>query len=202
MTTSIEKEEELINKNFEKLDLPEKEFKDKSFDSCKFNRCDLNSAKFINCKFVDCEFVDCNLSLVSIKYCTFSEVDFEGCAMLGINWADAKWPQVKLNSSIKFYKCNISHSSFFGLSLSEIVIESCKAHEVDFREADLSHANLAYTDFHESMFVHTKLNSADFIEAVNYNIDIELNEIKKAKFSFPEVVSLLNYLEIEIIGLD
>ena len=33
-------------------------------------------------------------------------------------------------------------------------------------------------------------------------IDIELNKIKKAKFSFPEVVSLLNCLEIDIIGLD
>jgi len=88
------------------------------------------------------------------------------------------------------------------MTLTGASLESCKAHEVDFRETDLSHANLAYTDFHKSLFIHTKLNSADFTEAVNYNIDIELNEIKKSKFSFPEVVSLLNSLEIDIVGLN
>lgn len=50
--------------------------------------------------------------------------------------------------------------------------------------------------------MHPKLVSADFTEAINYSIDLQLNDIKKAKFSFPEAISLLEVYEIEIVGLN
>ena len=86
--------------------------------------------------------------------------------------------------------------------MSEIKIQECKAHDVDFREADLSKTNLSKTDFHQSLFIHTNLTAADFSDAFNYNIDIRLNVVKKAKFSFPDAVNLLRHFEIEIDGLE
>ncbi|GAH27414.1 unnamed protein product, partial [marine sediment metagenome] len=59
-----------------------------------------------------------------------------------------------------------------------------------------------YTDFTKSLFIHTNLTKADFTESINYNIDPNQNEIKNAKFSFPEVVSLLNHFDIEIDGIN
>lgn len=38
----------------------------------------------------------------------------------------------------------------------------------------------------------------DFRESTGYEIDINTNMLKDAKFSFPEVVSLLDSLEIKI----
>ena len=56
------------------------------------------------------------------------------------------------------------------------------------------------TDLQNSLFMHTNLKHADFSNATNYNIDINFNTITHASFSFPEVISLLNYLDIKING--
>lgn len=192
---------QFYDKTFEKLNLSEKDFHQATFENCKLIKCDISNANLTNCQFVDCEFLQCNLSMAKINDCLFNNVIFEESKCIGLNWSYAHWPQVKLLSPIQFYHCDISLSSFFGLSLKEITVENCKAHEVDFREADFSDANLSFTDFLGSQFIRTKLISADFTESTNYNIDIELNEIKKAKFSFPEVTSLLKSLDIQIVNL-
>jgi len=76
--------------------------------------------------------------------------------------------------------------------------EACIAHDVDFREAVLSRANFKLTDFEKSQFVHTKLCAADFTEAHSYSIDPTQNDIKKAKFSLPDAIHLLDGFDIQI----
>lgn len=187
---------------FQHLEQPSETFEKIIFENCKFNHCGFSSAKFIQCKFIDCDFLNCNLSAIVIDGSSFSQVYFRDSKIIGVNWAAARWPQIKLTSPIHFEQCNISLSNFYGLSLIEITIDSCKAHEVDFREADLSRANFANSDLYNSQFIHTKLNYADFSEAVNYSINIGLNQIEKAKFTFPEVIGLLANLDIEISGIN
>ncbi len=191
--------QENVDQTFNKLKAEEKILSGILFDRCHFQQCDFSNAQFIDCRFVDCEWVQCNLSSVKITNSSFSETVFAESKMLGINWTQAKWPLIKIASPIKMYQCNISHSSFFELSLTELTLENCKAHEVDFREADCSQANFTYTDFTNSLFMHTKLIKADFTEAINYTIDVYENDIKKAKFSLPEAVSLLGSLNIELV---
>ncbi len=194
--------QENVEQKFVKLDLPNGEHEGKSFEQCKFEACNFSHSQFIRCEFIDCEFVRCDLNLIDVKLCRFTDVVFDECKMLGINWTRVAWPQIELSSPVSFYRCNISDNNFFGLKLANIVIEDCRVSEADFRETDLSGANLAYSDFSGSLFMHTKLNRADFSESVNYSIDIEGNEITDAKFSFPEVVSLLKSLPIEIQGFE
>ena len=53
----------------------------------------------------------------------------------------------------------------------------------------------------DANFTHphdTNLMKADFRGAKNYVISPQDNRVRKAKFSFPEVLSLLKCLEIEI----
>ena len=78
------------------------------------------------------------------------------------------------------------------------MIECC-AHEVDFREADCTKADFSFTDFQNSLFNKTNLTQANFTEAINYNINIFFNQLKKAKFSLPEAQNLLRSLEIELV---
>ncbi|MDF1794979.1 MAG: pentapeptide repeat-containing protein [Coxiellaceae bacterium] len=189
------------DKAFDKLDAVESEFNAVSFERCKFHGCDFSGGKFNKCKFIDCEFVSCNLSVIEVAGSNFSEVVFEKSKCVGINWTQAYWPQIHLTSPLAFYHCNLNHSSFFGLQLNELVCENSQAHEVDFREADLSNAVFGYTDFAGCQFVKTNLTRADFTGAQNYQMDISLNKLTKAKFSFPEVVCLLDLLDIEIDGL-
>lgn len=185
-------------RTFEKLDLTNEELHHFTFEECKFIKCDFSESQWLSCRLIDCEFINCNVSLIKLTDTSFNNVVFDNSKCVGINWSYARWPQVKLLSPINFHQCDISLSSFYSLCLKEITIENSKSHEVDFRECDLSDANLAYTDFLGSQFVKTNIESADFSEATNYDIDIHSNRIKNAKFSFPEVVRLLNCLDIHI----
>jgi uncharacterized protein YjbI with pentapeptide repeats len=120
----------------------------------------------------------------------------EESKIIGVDWTHADWSSTKLGDPIGFYKCDLSHSTFIGLSLKNIQINDCVAKNVDFREADLSEANFSDTDLSESLFNGTNLTEADLSQARNYDIDPGQNVLKRAKFSLPEAMSLLYSLDI------
>jgi len=195
---NIFKNNEFYDATFSDLNYSSTTLQNKVFENCKFVDGVFSESKFVGCKFIDCEFKSCNLSATQFDESSFSEVTFYESKVIGVNWTKLKWPFIKLSSPFQFYKSNISHSSFYGLELKELIIEECKAHDVDFRSADLSDANFVLTDLERSQFMHTKLCSANFTDAVNYHIDPNENDIRKAKFSMPDVINLLHIFEIEI----
>ncbi len=199
MTFFNDEQKECFSENFSNLKLSGQEINSVVFEECSFKDCDFSEVAFIDCKFIECYFLKCNLSVVKLSHSKFNNISFEDCKIIGIDWTQATWPSIALFSPIKFFKCIINDSIFFGLSLNEIVIEECKAHDVDFREGSFCEANFTFTDFTNSLFKETNLTGADFTEAVNYRIDINYNKINRAKFSRYEAVSLLECLEIELI---
>lgn len=188
------------NQTFTKLVLEDKKIDFIEFHNCQFKECKFIEVNFNKVKFTDCDFESCDLSLSKFPGCKFSEVSFKNSKLSGINWTELSWPLVKLASPLYFYSSNLSHSSFFGLELADLIIENCKATDVDFREANLNHASFTGSDLQHSLFMHTNLKHADFTDAMNYCIDTQLNTITKARFSFPEVISLLSHLDIKING--
>ncbi|MFC6634361.1 pentapeptide repeat-containing protein [Microbulbifer taiwanensis] len=196
---NLAEKDEYWSDSFEGLDFSCTEIDSKEFDNCTFINCDFSEATFKRCNFSDCEFINCNLSLVKIEYSKFSDVSFRESKLIGINWTKVAWPRLVFSAPIKFYKSIVNDCSFYGLSLPEVVLEECKAHNVDFREGDFSNANFTYTDFTGSFFVKTNLSGADFSEATDYDIDIYQNEIKRAKFSRYEAIRLLDSLDVELV---
>ena len=69
--------------------------------------------------------------------------------------------------------------------------------DVDIR-ADLSYALFEDCDLSGARFENTILEHADLRTTVNYNIDPELNRIKKAKFSMSGLYGLLEKYDIDI----
>ncbi len=199
MNKIVEKTKEYQTKTFEDLDLSTKVISNTVFDSCIFKKCDFSEAVLDKNKFIDCHFIKCNLSIIKIECSYFLDVVFDECKLIGSDWTEASWPTIPLCAPIKFQKCIISDASFFGLDLEEIVITECKAHDVDFREGDFSHADFSHSDFAGSLFNKTNLTGVNFSDATNYNIDINFNEIKGAKFCRHEAVRLLESLDIELI---
>lgn len=199
MTTLATSGKAHIEQTFKELDLSNQELMQKEFDGCRFINCNFSEAKFNKCRFCDCEFINCNLSLISVKDCTFIDTVFESCKIIGVNWTQAAWPQIKLCAPLQFFKCTINYSSFLGLYLREIAIVECTAHDVDFREADLTQADFSQTDLTKSLFVKTNLTKANFSYANNYSINVYANEIKRAKFMLPEAANLLYGLDIELV---
>lgn len=197
-TTVFSNKTEFYEQNFFSLSHPSTIIEDKLFEGCQFINANFSESQFIRCKFVDCEFNNCNLSAVQFKASLFNNVTFFESKVIGVNWTMLNWPLIRLSIPFQFYSSIISHSSFYGLELQELVIEACIAHDVDFREADLRRANFKLTDLEKSQFVHTKLNSADFTEAQSYSIDPTENDIRKAKFSLPDAIHLLDGFDIQI----
>lgn len=192
-------EKEYLSQNYIGLDLAGKDFSGKTFDGCSFKDCNFNEAIFNKTKFIECHFARCNLSNAKLPLSKFTDVEFDECKMVGIDWTRANWPRLSLSSPLKFYKCILNDSSFLGLSLSEIVMQACKAHDVDFREGNFSEGDFTQTDFTHSLFNRTNLSEADFTDAINYNIDVLNNDIRRAKFSRDEAVRLLDSLGIELV---
>lgn len=199
MTEFSAEQKGYISANFNELLLSGQKIDSTSFEDCTFTNCDFSETEFTNCKFIDCHFLQCNLSILKIKGCQFIDVVIKDSKAIGIDWTKAKWPNISLFSPLKFYQCILNDSTFMGLSLSEIVIEDCRAHEVDFRDGSFCDANFSATDFTNSFFNKTNLSGADFTEAVNYQIDINYNNLKGAKFSRHEAVYLLESLGIELV---
>lgn len=191
-----------FDKTFEHLEIENLNLASKVFENCVFKKCIFRHAKFHHCRFNDCTFEQCDLGLSNWKSSALVEVSFNGGIITGVNWTELHWPLVKLASPLYFNNCNLSYGSFYGLSLPDLLVERCKAHECDFREAVLTQASFSETDLKGSLFMHTQLSHANFADALNYHIDTRENTIKSATFSFPEVIALLHCQEISIVGYD
>ena len=196
---SIGEEKEYWSKIFEGEDFSGRMISSKGFEGCTFIGCNFSEVIFSRCNFVDCEFSKCNLSIAKMEYSKLSDVTFRDSKLIGIDWSKVAWPRLIFSSPIQFYDCIVNESSFYGLSLQDLVIESCVAHNVDFRDGDFGRSNFMHTDFSGSMFSETNLSGADFSGATDFDIDIFSNKLKKAKFDRFEAIRLLGSLEIELV---
>lgn len=195
----FEQDENFWSVVIEKQDYSGASIGGKEFDGCTFRDCNFTEATFSRCTFSDCLFEDCNLSLVDLDYSRFSDVEFIGCKLVGVDWTRANWPQVLFSSPIRLIETILNESSFFGLTLQELVLEGCKAINVDFREGDFSNAQFTGTDFSGALFHRTNLSAVDFVDACDYSIDLFNNQIQGAKFDRFEALRLLDCLDVELI---
>ncbi len=196
---SLNHEKEWLSKVFNAHSEINAEIVGVEFEGCQFQDCNFTETVFKKCKFIDCSFLRCNLSLMKVAQSQFTDVLFDACKLIGVDWTRAAWSRLRLSASITFNQCILNDSSFFGLMLDEIVMEECKAQDVDFRDGSFAKAVFCHTDFTNSLFGKTNLTGADFSEATNYDIDIFSNKISKARFSRYESVRLLNCLDIELV---
>ncbi len=122
--------------------------------------------------------------------------EFRACRFVRCGFSDS------VLRACVFEECVIDHSTFLGLDLKGISFVDCTAKDVDFREADLSNADFSGSDLTGAQFGGTNLTGANLERARNYSIDPGRNVLKGARFSLPEVMSLLSGLDIEISGWD
>ncbi|MGO1297125.1 MAG: pentapeptide repeat-containing protein [Vibrio sp.] len=185
--------------HFETLNLTELAFNDVEFEDCVFTDCDFSKAAFTHSKFNNCTFERCNLSLMDVSSTKLFELAFIDCKLLGIDWVKAVWAFYHRDFNLSFVRCVLNDGSFFGLTLHELVLDACTVHNVDFRDGDYTDSSMTDCDFRHSLFMHTNLQSVDFSDSFNYVIDVLENNVKKATFSLPEAMNLLEGLGIVLV---
>lgn len=184
---------------FKDITLHGKKITKAEFETCTFVSCDFSETFFSSCRFIECTFVNCNLSLMKLTSSKLSDLTFDSCKMIGIDWTMADWKSLLTAEPIKFIECILNDSNFFGLDLESLVIKASRAKEVDFRNSSLKKANFTETDFKNALFENTNLEEANFTEAQNTHIDIRKNNLKGAIFSRYEALYLLETMGIELV---
>lgn len=187
------KSDNYYEQTFSSLALHGEKAPEKIFENCVFEKCQLVDCSFEKSKFLDCRFQECVISAVDLHNCRITEPSFKQCKIMGIDWT-----KIDLLREPIFEKCQLSMSNFRMLKLSKVRMTDCEVREVDFGETEMKEAVLTGSNFETSRFFKTALTNADFRKARNYEIDITTCKITGAKFSYPEVVSLLKGLEIII----
>lgn len=182
------------DKTFDHLDfvqtpLPRGEYEYCTFNHCLFSRADLSNSCFLNCSFVECD-----LSMAHLHKTSLNEVHFRNCKMLGMRFDQCNG----FGLSFGFERCQLNHSSFYGVRIKTTLFRYSQLQEVDFTGADLSAATFDHCDLTNARFEQTILEKADFRTSLNYSLDPELNRIGKALFSMEGLPGLLGKYDIKI----
>lgn len=77
-------------------------------------------------------------------------------------------------------------------------IVHCNLDECYFQNTYLVGVDFSGSTFINTLFHNTDMQKANFTDASGYVIDPRVNKIKKAIFSVPDVLNLLNCFDIEI----
>lgn len=165
-----------------------------TYEHCKFDDCHFDSVDLSGFKFIDCVFLNCDLSMALLNKTGFQQVQFKNCKMLGMPFHKCD----PFLLSFRFESCILHHASFGGLSIKKTVFRNCLIHEADFGECDLTGSVFDDCDLNMSRFEHSNLEKVDFSAAFNYQIDPNINRMKKAKFSLSQLPGLLQAFDIEI----
>ena len=122
------------------------------------------------------------------------EVTFKDCKIVGTLFENCD----SVFFEVDFEGCQLTLSSFLGLSLVNTKFNNCDLVEVDFTESDLSGLQFLNCNLEKAIFDRTILRKADFRSSVNYSINPERNKIIDAKFSLVDVRGLLHKYKIVI----
>jgi fluoroquinolone resistance protein len=166
--------------------LSDTEFEGKTFRNETAIGLDLHGKKFL-----DCVFEQCQLSSLKIQGAVL-QAKFIESKIEGINFFTAKRELLSLG----FSGCLIRHSSFAELKLHKISFARSILQNVDFSDADLTSADFTNCTIENCVFRNTNLAKADFRFSTGYCIDPTLNKVRGARFSTPDVMSLLAPFDI------
>ncbi|MBC7848635.1 MAG: pentapeptide repeat-containing protein [Chitinophagaceae bacterium] len=184
----------LEDKKFDKTNFAEEPLIQGDYEACQFISCDFTAIDLSNFHFIDCSFQGCNLSMVNIAGTAFRDISFDLCKLVGLHFENAD----PFSFSVSFKSCSLNLSSFYKLKLKNMKFEHSNLQETDFTLADLTNASFIECDLLNAKFENTILEKADFRSAYNYSIDPTQNKIKKAKFSVPGIIGLLDRFDIII----
>ena len=183
------------NKTFEKITYTGQIINGREFQECVFKQCDLSESNFGNNKFIDCSFEGCNLSMLKLANATLSNVVFKDCKILGVNFHECS----DFLFSVEFENCVLDYASFANKKMPKTKFSKSSVKEVSFIQANLAGSKFANCDLDRAVFNRTDLSTVDFSTAQNFDIDPEINTLKKAIFAADSLRGLLTRHQIKIV---
>lgn len=186
------------NQIIEEVKLEKESFADIEFTECEFINCIFEECSLRRCKFNDCKFVDCNIVSLKAEDSQIRGLEFKHCNLIGIHWSELISKEQILSPIRKMSDCLLKYNTFMDMDFRKFDFESNVIQDSLFDECDLRDSSFKGCRLERTQYVHSSMQKADFREAREYQIDIETNKLSSARFSFPEVISLLKSIGIRI----
>lgn len=164
------------------------------YEDCQFINCQFNGVDLSKLSFSECTFSDCDLSMAKVNLTAFKMVAFQNCKILGVHFDHCHDFMLQFT----FTDCLLDLSVFDGMNLKGQIFKACSLKEVSFVQTNLGEAQFEDCDLERAIFEYTLLEKADFRQAINYQIDPELNRLRGAKFSSAGLAGLLRKYDLEI----
>jgi fluoroquinolone resistance protein len=190
----LSSEDEIENITIEGLKAIGQDVADKLIFGCAFENCDFTEADFSSSRFEKCVFRSCNLSLIKTNDTSFQSTEFTDCKILGVNFTLCN----PFALGICFSGSIINSCNFSGMKLRKSKFTECEIVDTDLINADLTEADFTSAKFRGAVFHNTNLSKAKFINAQGYEIHPMNNNIKKASFSLPDALTLIEQMDVII----
>jgi fluoroquinolone resistance protein len=183
--------QELYNQRFNYL----KGFEQSGLDitQCSFSSCDLSEVHFTGI-LDSCVFTECNLSLTSFQDAKLQGVSFVNCKLEGVDFTKVN----TLGLTLSFAGCLIRSCNFSFVELNKTSFKDSELADTDLIGCSLKQSSFVNAVFRNVTFHATNLEKADFTGASGYAINPLTNQIKGAKFSLPDAVSLLECMGVKL----
>lgn len=168
------------------------------FINCEFRNCIFEELTLNKCVFNSCKFVKCSIISIKAKYSQIKNSEFYSCNLIGMHWNELM-PAGRIVEPIsKLSDCFLKYAIFINMSFMRFDFSSNIIQESTFDECNLRESNFKGCRLERTQYTKCDMRKSDFRETSGYQIDIKSNKLENAKFSFPEVINLLNCLGIKI----
>ena len=144
-----------------------------------------------HCSFRNCTFEACTILNNNFKFTDAVDNRFRQCSLIGVDWNDVARENLIVLPFSAFEECTLKHNLFVNFNMKKFDFAGCDLPGSSFQGCDLRESSFRGAGLKDTDFQQNNLMGADFREASDYNISLENNKLKKAKFSFPEAVRLL-----------
>ena len=170
----------------------------REYSECRFERCRFDGMALTDVVFMNCAFVDCTFRNVDVVGLRMQNTELLSSACVGIDWSEVRALGRLFPLFREIRGCTLKLNNFFKMKLPKFPVVESQLLDCAFMECNLSESVFRRVDFLNTTFQDCDLSKADFREARNYRINTSSNRVAKARFSLPEVVGLLDNLNIII----
>lgn len=185
-------------KEYKDIEINEETIENMQFIDCIFHNCSFRENHIKNCLFQNCSFIHCNIINNSFLYTLATNNRLDNSTVLGMNWTYLMKKGKAFLPFLTIKKCTLKYNNFHLMNLKKFDFSRCDLSGSFFEECNLEGSIFRYSILKNVYFGKNNLTRADFRNAEEYQIDITDNRMKKAKFSFPDAIRLLESIGIEI----
>lgn len=183
---------------FENIKLEQQTIESCEFQECEFISCTFDECHFVNCRLTDCSFHNCTVISPRFKFCLMKFSTFTKCNLIGLTWHELIAAKSIAGPFCSLQECVLKYNSFIHMNLRQFSFSSNTVIDSFFEESNLMESSFTACNLTSTQFLKCDLRKADFRDAAGYQISISSNRLTQAKFSFPEVITLLSELNIQI----